>query len=255
MKNRLILWLYVVEQLAIAISNCQLQASRLAAERRAHQNEKLSTLGLIASSIAHEVKNPLASIKTIATVMAEDLEPGNVHSKDVDLIICEVDRLNTTVNKLLRFARPTDEAKTDSSISTVINDILHIMGYLATKNGVSINSDIATDLPLIAADENTLREIFFNLIVNAVEAAGAQGQVAVTATANNDEITVVVRDSGAGISPEMQEQLFQPFVSDKPSGTGLGLYLVARHANDLGGTIECRSKPEQGTQFIVKLPY
>jgi signal transduction histidine kinase len=243
----------VVEQLAITVSNSRLQASRIEAERRAHQNEKLSTLGLIASSVAHEVKNPLASMRTIVTVMQEELGADSPYAQDLRLVIGEIDRLNTTVGRLLRFARPAASGSS-APIDEIIDGILHIMQHLALQQAVTIDNRLPRPLPPVGAGENILREIFFNLIVNAIEAAGSNGRVTVSGRSEDENLIIEICDSGPGIAPEIRAHLFEPFVSAKQHGTGLGLYLVARHLSDIGGAIECRSDPRQGTCFEVRLP-
>jgi signal transduction histidine kinase len=249
--------LMVIEQLAVTLSNSLLQARRIDAERRAHQNEKLSTLGLIASSMAHEVKNPLASIRTITTVMAEDLGPDSDYTEDLRLIIGEVDRLNTTIGHLLRFARPAAGSAANTGLADVIAGILHIMRHLSLQSAVALDNRLPPALPAVKAQENALREIFFNLLVNAIEAAAAAataGQVTVSGYQQDNDVVIEVLDNGPGIAQELLPHIFEPFVSAKASGTGLGLYLVERHIVDIGGTIECCSDPVGGTRFRVRLP-
>ena len=146
----------LAEQLAITLGVGLLHADRLAAERRALQGEKLATLGLVASSIAHEVKNPLSSIKTIATVLAEDLGPDDPPSQDVRLIREEIDRLSATTTRLLRFARPAppDPAR-PVSVADVLAGTLHVMGYLARERGVTMNCCIDEELPAVSGEEDS----------------------------------------------------------------------------------------------------
>jgi signal transduction histidine kinase len=248
--NTLIL---LVEQLAGAMNNSMLQAERMHAERRALQNEKLSTLGLLAGSIAHEVKNPLSSIKTIASVLVEQLGPLSEHSEDLRLILSEVDRLSTTTSQLLDFARPT-AASGSGAFLPVLDRTLHVMRHVARQHDVVIEGPPRVCLPSVSADETSLREIFFNLLSNSIDAAGSGGRISIGCRQENGCLVTEFRDTGPGIPPEDQHRLFEPFFTTKPHGTGLGLYVVARRVRELGGDICCHSTIGHGTSFVVKLP-
>src|SRR5260370_21850976 len=163
--------LLLVEQLAITADNSLLQAERLEAERRALQNEKLSALGLLASSIAHEVKNPLSAIKTIATVLAEDLGPDNPHAQEVSLILGEVDRLARTTDQLLRSARPRASPSGPASIPVVLDSAIRLLEHLANQQNIAIETHLADNLPLVPAGEQALRETFFHLLSNSLDTA------------------------------------------------------------------------------------
>jgi len=247
--------LLLIEQLAITLDNSVLQAERLAAERRAMQNEKLSALGLLASSIAHEVKNPLSAIKTIATVMAEELGPNHPLATDVCLILGEVDRLAQTTAQWLDLARPSGQGRTPASVPDALAGMLQLLRPLAKEQAIAIETDFPSDLPPIQADEHTLREIFFNLVSNSVEAAGPGGKVCIRCHRDNGCVVTEVSDSGTGMPEEVRAHLFEPFLTTKQAGTGLGLYLVGKRVGELGGVIRCDRSTEQGTCFTVRLPY
>jgi signal transduction histidine kinase len=254
----------LVEQLGLMLHNSSLQAERLIAERRALQNEKLSTLGLLSGSIAHEIKNPLSSIKTLATVMAEDLGSTSVHAEDLRLIVGEIDRLTQVTHRLLDFARPAKSQSTNCALRPLLESTLSVMRHRAQDSGVTL--DVAFDEgPIdVTADDGALREIFFNLLQNGVEAAGRGGTLSVSCrrlaidsangSAGASELaTVEIADDGPGMPPEVQDRLFEPFVSTKADGTGLGLYHVGRQVREIGGEITCRSSPTEGTRFTITL--
>ncbi len=248
----------LVEQLGITLNTGLLQAERLAAERRALQSEKLSALGLLASSIAHEVKNPLSSIKTIATVLGEqlteELGPNSRHAEDLRLILGEVDRLSAATTQLLEFARPALGDNRSGRVDQVLAGTLRVMRHLARNRGVVLESQVADNLPPARADAAALQEILVNLLANSIDAAGPGGCVSVTCLPVNGHVVTEVRDTGPGIPPEVQDRLFEPFFTTKPAGTGLGLYVVGRRVRELGGEIRCDSSPGQGTRFTVTLP-
>jgi signal transduction histidine kinase len=244
----------LAEQLGVALHNSVLQLDRLAAERRALESEKLATLGLLASSIAHEVKNPLSSIKTIASVMSEQLGPDSEHHEDLRLILGEIDRLAHTTAQLLSFVRPRADSQAPTSIADVLAGTLYVMRHLASQRQVKLESEVVQGCPRVQADENRVREVLFNLLSNSIEAAGAGGSVWVRCWAANGHVLAEVRDSGPGLPPEVQNRLFEPFVTTRPGGTGLGLYLVGRRMRELNGEIDCHSEPGRGTAFTLKLP-
>lgn len=243
--------LLLVEQLAITADNSLLHAERLAAERRALQSEKLSELGLVTSSIAHEVKNPLSAIKTIATVLAEDLGPDSPHAESLNVILGEVDRLAIATNRILDFARPKAKPTEQACVGKVVLGTLQVLQHRAREQDIAIDTLLEDGLN-VTGDESLLREIFFNLLANSLDAAGPGGRIHVGCRRENGCVVTEVRDSGPGIPIDLRDRLFEPFVTSKPAGTGLGLYVVGRHVRELGGEIGCASGPE-GTSFLVKL--
>ena len=244
----------LTEQLAVTLRNARLQQDRLAAERRALRQEKLSTLGLLASSIAHEIKNPLSSIRTISTVMAEDLGPDSPHVEDLRLIVIEIDRLVATTRQLLEFARPAPTASDSCVPRELLEHTLRIQRLLAQQKGVRLETDFDDGAAAIHADPASLGEVFFNLLSNSIDAAGSGGLVTVSCRTASNAVTVLIRDTGPGLPPEVQEHLFEPFVTTKLDGTGLGLYIVGRRIRELGAEVRCESTPGQGTSFEVRLP-
>jgi signal transduction histidine kinase len=245
----------LAELFGVTLHNHYLHSQRLLAERLAAQNEKLSALGMLTSCLAHEIKNPLSSIKTIATVLSEQFGPEHPHGEDLRLILGEVDRLANRTNQFLKFARPANPTAETSAVGQVVHETIQILSSLAHGRGVQIESCCQPDLPRVTADENTLREIVFNLLLNAIEAGQSGGHVRVEVHRNSQFVVTSIRDDGPGITTEMQERIFNPFVTNKPSGTGLGLYIVRRYVEHLGGQIACESHPGEETCFTVKLPF
>jgi signal transduction histidine kinase len=243
----------LVEQLAITLDNSRLIADRLLAERRAGHLEKLSALGLMSSAIAHEIKNPLSAVKTIATVLQENLGPDSPHAEDVAVIRGEIDRLAATTQQLLAFARPDPIGDRAVCVGPVLASTAQILRRLAGPRDIELETQIADDLPAIRGDETTLREIVFNLVSNSLDAASAGGRVTLRGQRVNGHVVIEVRDDGHGIAPAVKSRLFEPFVTTRSTGTGLGLYVVRRRVAELGGDIECRSVPGD-TTFLVKIP-
>ena len=243
----------LTEQFAITLHNARLQQDRLTAERRALRQEKLSVLGLLASSIAHEIKNPLSSIRTIATVMREDLGSESSHAEDLRLIVSEIDRLAASTRQLLEFARPAPENGDACDVREVVERTLKVLRHLASQRGVRLTAELGETAAPVRADAASLSEIIFNLLSNAIDAAGCDGEVSVSCRQDANSVTLLVRDTGPGLAPEIQNHLFQPFTTTKLDGTGLGLYIVARRVRELGAEIRCESAAGKGTSFEVRL--
>jgi signal transduction histidine kinase len=241
----------LAEQWGASLHNSMLHADRLSAERRALQNEKLAALGLLAGSIAHEVKNPLSSIKMIATVLAERLPHGDDRTEDLRVILDEVDRLALTTTQLLQFARPATNGA--ATAGRLFDGVLHLMRHLARQRDVRLEIEPLDSIAAVRVDA-AAQEVLFNLLSNSIDAAGTGGMVSVACRAEAGLVTLRIHDSGRGIPPRVRDRLFEPFVSTKESGTGLGLYVVGRRVREMGGEIHCESGPDHGTTFTVRLP-
>ena len=253
-EEQLNLLLLLMEQFGSTVHNSQLLAERQAAESRAFQSEKLATLGLLAGSLAHEIKNPLSSIKTIATVVAEQLGPESPNHEDLRVILGEIDRLAATTTQLLEFARPLVASDAHGSVPLVLDRLVRLLRLLARQKMVTLDVQIEDQLPAVQADEQTLREIFFNLLSNSIEATSAGGRVCVDCRRENGAVVTAVSDNGSGIPADLNLRMFEPFVTTKETGTGLGLYVVSRRVREVGGEIHCSSDPQSGTRFVVRLP-
>ena len=243
----------IFDQFAATLHNRLSEDQRLRAERFAMQQEKLSVLGLMAGSLAHELRNPLSSIRTIASLIHEN--PHADHSEDVSVIVGEIDRLTETTQRLLDYARPSDPQAKVIYPDVIVQRLLHILGHLAKQYHVQLHTDLTASTVSIAGSDAMLSEVLFNLLRNAIEACRdiPLGEVSITSRSVNDWVILTVSDNGPGIEPTIRESLFQPFVTGKTTGTGLGLYIAAERVRELGGTITCTSRHPSGTVFEVRL--
>ncbi len=244
----------IVEQLAITLRLQRMQRDRLAAERRILQQEKLSTLGLLAGSLAHEVRNPLSSIRSITTVLAEDLGADSPYAEDLELVLGEIDRLADTTSQLLAFGRSDSTAGTAVRPAAILRQCLQLMRHVASAQQVELSSDLQETEATVRASRTSLQEVFFNLLQNSLDAAGPGGRVEIACLREQDSIVIRVADNGGGIAPEIQDRLFEPFATTKAQGTGLGLYIAAQHVREWGGEIHCETTAGSGTEFTVLLP-
>jgi signal transduction histidine kinase len=249
-SNALVL---VAEQLAAAIHADQWQLARHDAERRALQHEKLSMIGLTAGSIMHEIKNPLSSINTIATVLAEELGPAHPNHQDVQIILAEIRRLTDSTRDILHFARPSSSSSS-TSLRQVFPIVQRVLSHFARERSVRIHAnDDGADSRLTLSDDQ-LQEILFNLIANAIRATPPNTSVEVHTTSSGGTTTIDIVDHGPGIEPAHVNQLFEPFVSFSDGGIGLGLYNVKRRTVEAGGTIAYSRTPDGRTLFRLTLP-
>ena len=256
-------------QIALAADNAHLVESRLAMERQMFEAERLSSLGLLSASIAHEVKNPLSSIKTITSVLREELRDNRTAAKDLSVVVSEVDRLTHVVDRLLKFAKPeTEGAFRSVPLQEVLDDVVLILSHEAERRKVDIQLEMEDDLA-VWGDREALKEILFNLILNGIEATGPDedGLVSIAgrrhlpspvpdAMKGAHRVEIAVIDSGPGIAPDVRPHIFEPFYTTKSSGTGLGLATVKRAAERMAGTVDVKNSVEHGggAMFLVRLP-
>ena len=245
-------------QVGLAVENAKLIERRLQLERQMYEAERLSSLGMLSASIAHEVKNPLSSIKAITTVLREEVREDEAKVEDLSIVLGEIDRLSRVVDRLLRFARPGDvEVVQDVVLKAVLDDLGLILAHEAQRHGAEVVIECDPGLT-VAGNLEDLKEIFFNLILNGIQAmeGSTSGEAArLTISARCEErgfVEVAVQDTGPGIPDVAMEHLFEPFYTTKVTGTGLGLAIVKRDVERMGGTVFVRSDGA-GTTFLVRL--
>ena len=251
----------IANQISSAMAKAELIQEKLQLEIKMYENERLSSLGRLSTSVAHEVKNPLSSIKSIVQVLKEDSENRGFFTsktktqKSLSIIVEEIDRLTKVVNQLLVFAKPQGDSKTNVKISDLINKVLVVLKHEAKMNNIDIHLDVSDDLPSIMADEGSLTEVFFNLIHNAIQAMSEGGNLTISITyeQKDDHIRAVFENNGPGISQEDISKIFEPFYTTKQMGTGLGLAIVKKKLEEVKGLIHVESE-DSTTKFIVNIP-
>jgi len=236
-------------------------------EERERLRDRLAALGEMAAAIAHEVKNPLASIEVAAGVLKRQLPPESDYVETLDDIIKEAKMANAIVVEVLEFVRPIQLQVERVALDEALKDAITLAEGKPARGAVSIDMDIAADVPELLADPHQLRQLFSNLMANAFEALGGEGHVSIRAGVlpGDDEATaaieppvpqivVEVRDTGPGIAPDDLERIFSPFFTTKPQGTGLGLAIVRKVVDAHDGHIDAISAPGRGATFRVTLP-
>jgi signal transduction histidine kinase len=236
-------------------------------EERGRLRDRLAALGEMAAAIAHEVKNPLASIEVMAGVLKRQLSDQPEALETLDDIIKEAKMANAIVVEVLEFVRPIQLQVERTGLADIIKDSITLAEGKMRRGAVSIQTKLAPDIPELLADPHQLRQLFSNLLANAFEALSGEGNVEIRAALMpaDDEaaasgepepphVVLEVRDNGPGISGEDLERIFSPFFTTKPQGTGLGLAIVRKVVDAHDGRIDAVSAPGRGATFRVTLP-
>jgi two-component system, NtrC family, sensor histidine kinase HydH len=232
------------------------------AQAEARRSERLAALGQMSAGLAHEIRNPLGVIKGSAEMLHQKLGESNpLASELAGYISSETNRLSALVTRFLDFARPLDAELVRQEITPLLDHALHSVS-LAQKDGlVRVERQYETNLPLVPLDESLCEQAFVNLIQNAYDAMGSSGgTLRVTAAsangANRDGVEVRIEDTGPGIPAELREQIFNPFVTTKKTGVGLGLSIVSRIIDGHHGTIriEGGGNDHHGACFVLFFP-
>jgi len=230
-------------------------------------SERLTSLGLLASGISHEVNNPLgaiaASVEGLRRKLARKSEDSRVE-EDFDRTLVriarEVQRARAITDRLLKVARPPGRSRSLIDVNHAVADTLALLSYDIERTGIEATTELAEKLPPLSGDESRLGQILMNLTLNAIqaiEAKGGSGKLLVTTAVEDGAIRIDVEDTGEGISTENVGRIYEPFFTTKPvgKGTGLGLFITHRLVSEMNGAIDVRSKPGEGTRFTVLLPF
>ena len=243
----------MANRIAGAMARAELIQETMRLQRRLYAREKLVSLGQLAASVAHEVRNPLSSIKSLVQCLSEELATQGIEAEESELIVEEVNRLNRTVNGLLRYARPTGEGERAVDFADVLQTVLRVLHHEFERRGCKLHVDVDDELPPVRADADEIKEVLFNLILNALEAMPEGGRLDVSARADDGRLSASVADTGSGIPDELRERVFEPAFTTKQGGSGLGLSIVRERLQQIGGAITCHSSPA-GTVMELDLP-
>ncbi|EMI5805221.1 two-component system sensor histidine kinase ZraS [Klebsiella sp. 141196] len=219
------------------------------------RKEKLLALGHLAAGVAHEIRNPLSSIKGLAKYFAERTPPGG-EAQELALVMAkEADRLNRVVSELLELVRPAHLNYQPVDINALIHHSLQLVSQDAQSRGIALQFTPRPELTSIKADPDRLNQVLLNLYLNAMQAIGRDGVIHVSASeADRQRVKIVVKDSGKGMSDEELQAIFTPYFTTKADGTGLGLAVVQNIIEQHGGTIRAESQPGAGAIFTLWLP-
>ncbi|MDZ7581919.1 MAG: ATP-binding protein [Deltaproteobacteria bacterium] len=227
-----------------------------ALRREILRNQRLASVGRLAAGVAHEVRNPLSSIKGFATYFKERYRERPEDQQVAGIMIQEVDRLNRVISQLLDFARPIKVVPKVAAVPQLVADSLKLVEARAQEKGIRIETKIGPGLRTAFLDPDGVKQVLLNLYLNAIDALEAGGSLHVSAAAQDQGRWVVfkVSDTGHGISKENQAQVFDPYYTTKSTGTGLGLAIAHNIVDAHGGRIEVDSAPGAGTTMTVRIP-
>ncbi len=218
------------------------------------RSERLAFTGRIAASIAHEIRNPLANVSMSVQQLKEAFSENSTWAKHIEVIIRNTNRINFLITELLNCARPPKLKIRPQDIHEILESVMGSVGAVTSLRNVEILRKYHAKSSIISIDEEQIERVFSNLIINAVESLGRKGRIIITTELEKGYLTVKIQDTGKGISEEDIFRIFDPFVSTKASGIGLGLSLCYGIIVSHGGTIEVESKPHKGATFSVFLP-
>ena len=221
--------------------------------------EKLASLGTIAAGLAHEIKNPLVSIKTLIQLLPEKFDDPEFRDHFTNIAINEVERISNIVSDLLEFARSSEPQFTSLSIGSFIDYIISMLSYQFAKKKITIKKRVSEHLPLISADGSQLKQVLLNIIINSMDAMPDGGEIVIEAMRGEDiidgeKVVLKITDTGSGIPDGDREHLFEPFFTTKDSGTGLGLSICKSIMEKHQGKIHIESVNNKGTAVTMVFP-
>jgi two-component system NtrC family sensor kinase len=235
-------------------------------QARLIQSEKMSALGRLAASIAHEINNPLQAIQGCLTLASEEMagqQRRDKLSRYLTIVESEIERIAAIVQRMRDFYRPARRALEPTDLHGVLASVLELSSKQLQHGGVTVERHWVADLPQVQANPDHLRQIFLNLVINALDAMPEGGTLRIATSLDEmhgegdhlqQAVQVVFSDTGGGMSQEAQARLFEPFFTTKPHGTGLGLSIIYQIIQAHSGQIEVESQEGVGTTFTILLP-
>ncbi len=224
-----------------------------AAQEKLVRSERLAAIGQLASSISHELRNPLGVMKN-SLYFLQMVGAGKSNAKvqeHLDIISKEVETSNGIISGILNFSRPGKIVPVDSQINGIVQEAISKAGV---PDNIVVQTELADDLPQISIDPEQIQQVFLNIIKNAVQAMPKGGKLYIRTQKTDSSLEIIFRDSGCGISPEDKDKIFQPLFTTKAKGTGLGLSVCQNIVQGHKGDIKVESEPGKGSTFIISLP-
>ncbi|WP_220387607.1 MULTISPECIES: sensor histidine kinase [Priestia] len=219
-------------------------------ECRMHQSEKLAQVGELAAGAAHEIRNPLAVIHGFLSLMNHGLSVDERKSFQVELLLKELERINSIVEEMLMLAKPRAPVMKAKRIDYVLEEIISFI----TANNQAFTIQVEMEKAMVWIDDKQIKQVVHNLLRNSIEAMGGAGRMEITGMVKRNQYCIYLKDSGTGIPEEVQKSIFYPFTTSKENGTGLGLTIVKTILQNHGGDIELVETSEKGTTFMMTLP-
>jgi two-component system, NtrC family, sensor kinase len=225
-------------------------------EEQMSQTEKLTSLGLLAAGVAHEVNTPLAVISNYLQILAKQMPPEDARHGLIEKIVKQTFRASEIVNNLLNFSRTGAGELADVDVNRVVEETLSLVAHPLKTSQIQVVKQLSEGIPAVRGSANKLQQVFLNLFLNARDAMPSGGMLEVRTTTHNGSVEVEVADTGGGIPRDHIHKIFDPFFTTKPGGRGTGLGLSVSYGiiKEHSGKIDVRSTPGRGTSFHVEFP-
>jgi signal transduction histidine kinase len=226
------------------------------AEKENIRKQQMAAMGQLAAGLAHELRNPLTALQTLIQAAQTQYPQTNLDARDLQVMDEELNRLNSTLQNFLDFARPPRLKTGKLDLNEIAKKVHQLLSARAQQLSIQLVFHLSDQPTEVQGDPEQLQQVLLNLVINAFESIGTQGMIDVEISNKPDSSLAMIRvcDTGQGIAPEMKERLFEPYVSTKSTGTGLGLAISRRIVEEHGGTITGENQATQGACFTVTLP-
>lgn len=222
-------------------------------EEMLHRQDKLAAVGQLAAGVAHEIRNPLTSMKGYAEFLQMD-EQDPQRQEFLEIILDEIDRVNNIVEEFMVLAKPKAVELEEKNIIPIVQNVVSMLKFEARKRNVKLEFDADEDIVQIECDENRLKQVFLNFIKNGIEAMPDGGDLMVTTEIQDENVLISIKDSGVGIPPETLKKIGEPFYTTKKNGNGLGLMVSFKIIESHNGKVYIESEQNKGTTFKILLP-
>jgi PAS domain S-box-containing protein len=223
----------------------------IALREQLRQVDRLAAIGEMAATVAHEIRNPLGGIRGFAAFLAQDIPESDAKRRLVDKIMEGAQSLEKVVNELLEYTRPVELKLGPAGCAGILRAAIAFMNH--DNPGITIR-DESDPAARILCDADRLRQVFLNVLLNAAQSITGKGEITITTSTSENTVTVAIRDTGCGMTPEQQAQIFSPFFTTREKGTGLGMAVSAKIVEGHGGAIHVESEEGQGTTIRIRLP-
>jgi two-component system nitrogen regulation sensor histidine kinase GlnL len=249
----------LANQTAVAIENARLYEDLKRSKSYIRRADRLASLGTLTAGLAHEIRNPLVAIKTLTQLLPERLDDEEFRDQFLKIAASEVDRISSLVNELLEFARPSDPKLELEDIDTILDGMILLVSTEMKKKQINIIKDYAPNLPPLHIDREQIKQVFLNILLNAIEATTENGKITVKTRSfmkpgGELYLQIEFNDTGCGIPGEYIEDIFNPFFTTKSTGSGLGLSISNQIIQDHRGYIDVESQLGKGSSFFINLP-
>jgi signal transduction histidine kinase len=249
----------LANQAAIAIENARLYEDLKKSKSYIRRADRLASLGTLTAGLAHEIRNPLVAIKTFTHLLPERIDDQEFRDKFLQIASGEVDRISSLVTELLDFARTSDPKLEMENINLILDGMILLVSTEANKKQITVNKTYDSNLPFVQIDREQMKQVFLNILLNAIEATPEKGKITVRTRAflkpsGEPYVQIEFTDTGSGIPKNQLEEIFNPFFTTKTTGSGLGLSISNQIVQDHKGYIDVESQMGKGSSFFVNLP-